>query len=66
MEEITSLVKMQINDMSSWKMESLNVDGTGAYLPTYSYPGQNLYVMDPKMETVAQAISKLNEILETP
>lgn len=66
MEEITSLVKMQINDMSSWKMESLNVDGTGAYLPTYSYPGQNLYVMEPKMDTVANAIKKLNEILETP
>ena len=63
MEEITSLVKMQINDMSGWKMESVNVDGTGAYKPTHSYPNQNLYVMDPKMETVE---NKLNEVLETP
>jgi len=66
MEEITSLVKMQINDMSGWKMESVNVDGTGAYKPTHSYPNQNLYVMDPKMETVEKAINKLNEVLETP
>ncbi len=66
MEDITSLVKMQINDMSSWKMESVNVDGSGAMLPTYSYPGQNLYVMQPNMETVEKAILKLNEVLETP
>jgi len=66
MDEITSLVKMQINDMASWKMESYNVDGTGSYLPTYSYPNQNLYVMNPKMDTVEKAIQKLNEVLETP
>ncbi len=66
MEEITGLVKMQIDDMSPWKMESLNVDGTGAMKPTYSYPNQNLYVMEPNMDTVQKAISKLNEVLETP
>ena len=57
---------MQIDDMSSWKMESMNVDGTGAMKPTYSYPNQKLYVMNPNMETVTKAISKLNEVLETP
>lgn len=65
-EEITNLIKMQIDDMSSWKMESMNVDGTGAMKPTYSYPNQKLYVMNPNMETVTKAISKLNEVLETP
>lgn len=65
-EEITGLVKMQIDDMSPWKMESLNVDGTGAMKPTYSYPNQNLYVMEPKMDTVEKAVAKLNEVLETP
>lgn len=65
MDEITSLVKMQINDMSGWKMESYNVDGTGAMLPTYSYPNQNLYVMNPNMDTVTNAVQKLNEILGT-
>ena len=49
-DEITSLVKMQINDMASWSIESFNVDGTGASMPTYSYPNQNLYVMEPNME----------------
>ncbi len=65
-EDITNLVKMQIDDMASWHINSVNVDGTGAYLPTYSYPNQNLYVMNPNMESVHAAIAKLNEVLETP
>lgn len=66
MDDITSLVKMQIDDMASWNFESVNVDGTGARMPTYSYPNQNLYVMNPNMETVTAAIQKLNEVLGTP
>ena len=57
---------MQIDDMASWNINSVNVDGTGASLPTYSYPNQNLYVMNPNMESVNAAIAKLNEVLETP
>ena len=66
MDDITNLVKMQIDNMSPWHIESFNVDGTGANLPTYSYPNQNLYVMNPNMETVTEAINRLNVILETP
>lgn len=65
MDDITNLVKMQIDNMSPWHIESYNVDGTGASLPTYSYPNQNLYVMNPNMETVTEAINRLNIILET-
>ena len=64
-EEITSLVKMQINDMAKWKMETYNVDGKGNMLPTYSYPNLNLYVMEPNMETVTKAVEKLDEVLGT-
>ena len=64
-DDITSLVKMQINDMASWNIESVNVDGTGASLPTYSYPNQNLYVMNPNMESVEKAVQELNEVLGT-
>ncbi len=66
MDDITSLVKMQIDDMASWNIESYNVDGTGALLPTYSYPNQNLSVMNPNMDTVNEAIQRLNTILGTP
>ena len=64
-DEITSLVKMQIDDMAKWKMETYNVDGKGNMLPTYSYPNLNLYVMEPKMETVTAAVAKLDEVLGT-
>ncbi len=64
-DNISDLVKMQLNDMSSWYIESYNLNGTGALLPTYSYPNQNLYVMEPDMNTVYKAIEKLNNILDT-
>lgn len=64
-DNISDLVKMQLNDMSSWHIESYNLNGTGALLPTYSYPNQNLYVMEPDMNTVYKAIEKLNNILDT-
>lgn len=63
-DEITNLVKMQLNDMASWSISSYNVDGTGGMQPTYSYPNQNLYVMNPNMDTVNTAVAKLNEVLD--
>ncbi len=62
-DEITSLVKMQLNDMRGWKMTTENVTGKGSNSPTYSYPNQNLYVMEPDTESVARAVAKLNEVL---
>ena len=63
-DEITSLVRMQIDEMKGWKIESVNVTGSGSLQPTYSYPNQNLYVMNPDMESVNTAIAKLHEVLE--
>lgn len=62
-EEIMSLVKMQINDMSSWKISTYNVTGSDLYAKTYSYPNRDLYVMNPNMETVNTAKQKLNDAL---
>ncbi len=64
-DEITSLVKMQINDMKGWHIENANVTGSGASMPTYSYPNQNLYVMNPDMASVEASVLKLNEVLGT-
>ncbi len=65
MDDITSLIKMQINDLATWTIETYNLDGTGAYLPTYSYPSRNLYVVEPDMETVAEAVNRINEVLNS-
>lgn len=62
-EDISSLVKMQLNDMSSWKVESYNINGRGAYAKTNSYPGQDLYVMMIDQNTVNTAKEKIKTIL---
>ena len=64
-EEIEALVKMQLSDMSTWSIETYNLDGTGSMEYTYSYPKQKLYVMYPNYDTVSTAVKKMNEILET-
>lgn len=63
-EDISKLVKMQINDMSGWNIEQYSVSGSGTSAYTYSYPNQELYVMIPDESTVDIAKSKLTEILE--
>lgn len=55
---------MQINDMSSWEIDKYNVNGSELSAPTYSYPNQNLYVIEPDMNTVNIARKKLDEILK--
>ncbi len=63
-EEITSLVKMQLEDMSSWTFLSSTVDGTGKMAPTHVAPKTNLYVMEPNEATVTKARNKMKEVLE--
>ena len=61
--DITSLVKMQINDMKKWTINTYNVSGTSASDYTHSYPNQKLSVMYPNYSTVETAKTKINEIL---
>lgn len=63
-EEITSLVKMQLDDMKSWTIETYNVSGTDSYEYTRSYPNQQLYVMVPDYKTVNTAKEKMAEALK--
>lgn len=59
--EINQLFKQQLKDMKAWETETISVDGSGASRRTYSYPGQNLYVMIPDEETVTAAKTALAE-----
>ncbi len=56
--EITSLFKMQLNDMSGWDFESVSVDGSGASRSTYSVSSY-VYVMIPDETTVTEAKTAL-------
>ncbi len=63
-EEITSLVKMQLDEMKSWTIDTYNVSGSDSYEYTRSYPGQQLYVMVPDYKTVNTAKERIKEALK--
>jgi LCP family protein required for cell wall assembly len=54
-DEISSLVKMQLSDMSSWDIRSYAVTGTDSSSTTYSTPNTYCYVMVPNESSVAKA-----------
>lgn len=62
-ENITSLVRLQLDEMSPWQVESYNVNGSGRLTKTHSYPNQNLYVMDIDQTTLSTAKTKLEAVL---
>ena len=60
-DKIYSLVNMQLDEMPSWKIESISVNGRDSSNYTYSYSASKLYVMEPNMKTVATATAKIKE-----
>ncbi len=63
-EELSNLVKMQLNDMAKWDVQSFAVTGTGDYQITYSWPGEKLYVMWPNEDTVAYATKLIGRVMD--
>lgn len=64
-DEIASLVKLQLEEMPRWTINTFNVTGTDSYEFSYSYPGTELYVMLPDEATVNEAKNKLKDALKT-
>lgn len=62
-EDISKLVKDQINNMSSWTIKSNSLTGTGASSSTYSMGSTKLYVMVPSSSSVTSAKEKIDEVL---
>lgn len=62
-EDISALVKDQINNMSSWTIKSNSLTGTGASSSTYSMGSTKLYVMVPNSTSVTSAKEKIDEVL---
>ena len=60
MDEISTLVKMQLNDMASWNVQMFAVTGEGDSQKTYSSPGHKAYVMhlDEKMVAYAAVLAE--------
>jgi LCP family protein required for cell wall assembly len=61
--DITSLIRNQIDTLSKWNVTSTNVDGTGTKASTYSMGNQQLYVMIPDQTSVNSAKNAINRTL---
>lgn len=63
-DEISELVKGQLNDMSSWTIKNNSLTGTGTNNVTYSMGNQLLYTMVPNATSVSEAKQKIKDIVE--
>ena len=59
--EITAFVKMQLDDLSTWNIQTFAVTGSGATEKNYS--GSRAYVMKPHEHVVAHASTLGNKVL---
>lgn len=62
-EEISNLVKFQLNNMQSWEVLKYSVNGYDSANTTYSLGG-TAYVMEPDYATVEQAKEYINQMYE--
>lgn len=62
-EEISNLVKFQLNNMQSWEVLKYSVNGYDSANTTYSLGG-TAYVMEPDYDTVEQAKEYIKQMYE--
>lgn len=62
-DEISELVKMQLNDNAEWNILTFSVSGTGAKRTTYTVPNQYAYVMIPDTTSVNQAKLLIQKVM---
>ena len=63
-QSLKRLIRMQLDDMRKWTVESIAVDGSGSMQPTYSMGAQKLYVMIPNEQTLDVARQRIQATLE--
>lgn len=61
-DDLGALVKMQLADGASWNVKSYAVTGENSSGYTYSAPKQQLYVMEPNMDTVEHAKELISKV----
>lgn len=61
---INRFIKMQLNDIRGWSIESQNLVGTDLYTYTYTYPNLQLYVMKQDENSIAMSKNKINKYLK--
>ena len=61
--EITSLVKMQLSDMSGWTIKQCSLTGSGLMTPVYSIPNYSVYVMQPDQSSIDEAKAQIESVM---
>lgn len=62
-EDVSALVKMQLDDMAQWNIKSFAVTGEGGSEKTYSAPGHRSYVMHPHQYMVDHAAMLAQKVI---
>ena len=64
--DITSLIKMQLNDMSGWQiMKSAIIRNCNSSSPVLSMPSaKGVYVMIPNQDSITQASNKIKQMIK--
>lgn len=62
-DDITALIKRQLNNNKSWSFSTINLEGKDGYEYTYSYYANKLYVMIPDENSVEEAKEKIKTVL---
>ena len=62
--KITSLIKMQLNDMATWNISTYSLEGVDSRGYTYSGGNVQLYVMEPVLGSVDEATSLINSVIK--
>lgn len=62
-DDISSLVKLQLDKMPSWNIVSYSVTGPGDSQKTYSMPNSNAWVMQPDETSVQNAKVLINQVV---
>ena len=61
--EITSLLKMQLNDMAKWDIMQIQLSGTGKSMTGGAYmPNNKLYYMIPDQDSVNECVSLIKKM----
>lgn len=63
-DDIKNLVKMQLDEMPSWKIRSQSVHGEGDMAVCYSTGDYLVSVMDPDQESIIKAIDKIVAVMD--
>lgn len=62
-EELSNIVKMQLEQMPDWTIKTTSLGGTSATRPTYSMGSQELYVTIPDNKSINEVKSTIKSVM---